>query len=253
MNTQENKIDIKSRCKSVSGSGGSFFYFTRDKKFILKSINNEEFDMLSRILNDYIKRLSSEIPSLIAKVYGIFQISIGSSSPKILILMENLSMNLKDPLIFDLKGSIEHRRTTLSSYLDFKSMPKDKIYKDVDLFWVGEIISLDNEDAEAITLSLELDSKLFEEYGIMDYSMLLLIETVEQNTKVSANSINCFQMKDYEMRIGIIDFLQSYSTSKKLHTTINTIRTDFTLNSCVPPDIYRKRFIEMVKSIFFKD
>ena len=175
---------------------------------------------------------------------------MGLSNPIILILMEGLSHNFKDPLFFDLKGSTQHRRTTPSSYSNFNSMPRDTIYKDVDFYSVGQIINLPSETASEIIRSLELDSKLFENYEVMDYSLLLIIETDKQKMNIEFNSIRSIKFEDYQMCIGIIDFLQSYSSMKKLHATINTLGGDYTKNSCVAPDLYRKRFLEMTKYIF---
>ena len=132
-------------------------------------------------------------------------------------------------------------------------MPTNKIYKDVDFFWVAQNISMANGNAEAIIKAIELDSELFQKYEIMDYSLLLLIDIVEEGTESAESSINYLRIEDYEVQIGIIDFLQSYSSVKKLHTTINTLRADYTKNSCVPPDLYRTRFLDMVRFIFFKN
>ena len=203
------------------------------------------------MIKDYTKRLSSPVPSLFAKIFGIFKVSIGSSSPTLLILMENLSNNFGNPLIFDLKGSVNERKSTSIHYADLSSMPRDMIYKDLDFVKFVRYIELSDEVADDIFSSLELDLELLENYEIMDYSMLLLIEEPEEGSDGLMNSFRYFKYEEYVGCIGIIDYLQCYSARKKLEATINVLRTRQTKDySCVPPDTYKSRFIDMIQIVF---
>ena len=200
---------------------------------------------------DYAKRLSSKTPSALAEIFGVFKISIGSSSPMLLVLMENLSKDLETPLIFDLKGSSHNRQSTFSRYSSFRYMPRDKIYKDLDFLLIGKSIDLSNDANEIIARVLELDSEMLERYEIMDYSLLLLIDKVNETNKDLLKRKNYFCLTDSIVRVGIIDYLQCYSSRKKLETRINSLRLDESNNySCIPPDLYRRRFLDMVKNIF---
>ena len=201
---------------------------------------------------DYSKRLLFKIPSSLAKIFGVFKISIGSSSPIFLVLLENLSKGLEAPLIFDLKGSTHNRQASFEKYSDFNSMPRDKIYKDLDFLLLAKTFTLSSDASERITRSLELDSELLESYEIMDYSLLLLFERVREKHNRLLTEKNYFFFEGYIVRIGIIDYLQGYSSRKRLETTINTLRSDESNNfSCIPPDLYKKRFLEMVKNIIY--
>ena len=103
MNIRENLEDIELRCKSVSGKSGAFFYFTKDQNYILKSINKDELEVLQSMILPYTERMLSNVTSLLAKIYGVFKISINSGEPSILILMENLTKRFKNPLTFERK------------------------------------------------------------------------------------------------------------------------------------------------------
>ncbi len=58
-----------------SGKSGSFFFFSHDNKFIIKTLKGNEKQLLLNILDDYIAYLKkNDKKSLIARIFGIFQI-----------------------------------------------------------------------------------------------------------------------------------------------------------------------------------
>lgn len=243
--------DIRKRSKSVSGKSGAFFYFTKDNNFILKSISKDELEVLKSMIKDYTQRLFSTVPSYLAKIFGVFKISIGSSSPVLLILMENLSKRFENPLIFDLKGSTHDRFSSLQVHNNMKSMPRDRIYKDVDFANTVKHLDLLENTGQSIMHSLTLDSELLENYEIMDFSMLLLIEEVQNKKESFAQSSRYFRFNEFVSCIGIIDYLQCYTAKKRLENKLNAMKPNETnIYSCIPPASYRARFLKMAANIF---
>ena len=58
-----------------SGKSGSFFYYTSDGKFVLKTISRAEFKFIKKILKQYHLYLTSEnTESLVSKIYGLHKI-----------------------------------------------------------------------------------------------------------------------------------------------------------------------------------
>ena len=54
------------------GRSGCFFYWTSDSKFIIKSISNEEKQLLiGKFLQDYFFKIKD---SLLARIYGVYEI-----------------------------------------------------------------------------------------------------------------------------------------------------------------------------------
>ena len=203
------------------------------------------------MIKEYAKRLTTAPPSFFARIFGVFKVTISSSSPKFLIVMENLCERFDKPLAFDLKGSSHERKSTSIVYENFRYMPRDKIYKDLDFTASVREIKLPENIIQRIVSSLELDSQLLETYEIMDYSMLLFIEEMTPNNEILLLSNRCFQFEEFVISIGIIDYLQGYSVRKKLETKFNALKPDQTNNySCIPPDSYRQRFLYMVNHIF---
>ncbi|OMJ71897.1 hypothetical protein SteCoe_29780 [Stentor coeruleus] len=253
-NIKDNIKEIENRCKSVGGKSEAFFYFTKDNQFIIKSVNSEELDILKSMAKDYSIRISENNRSYLARVFGVFKISINSSHPIILIIMENLSRFFTSPLSFDLKGSSHERRSTYTSYINYMIMPRGKVYKDIDFENTFGKIDIENNEGPEILNSLELDTKLLEKYEIMDYSMLLLLEEANNCRNSLLHSKNCFRSGELIGNLGIIDFLQNYSARKRIETTLNTFKNDKKSNySCIPPDMYRDRFLQLAKDIFVCD
>ena len=60
------------RAGEGSGRSGSFFFFSHDKKFIIKTLTSEELDLYLAILPKFIKHFKKHPRSQIAKIFGVF-------------------------------------------------------------------------------------------------------------------------------------------------------------------------------------
>ena len=58
----------------TSGKSGSFFYYTQDGRFVIKTIPKHEFKFMKTILKNYYEYISQHPQSLISKVYGIHKV-----------------------------------------------------------------------------------------------------------------------------------------------------------------------------------
>ena len=77
-----------------AGKSDWFFYFTSDNQFIIKSIKKEEKQvMLGRFLRDYFFKLRE---SLLARIYGLYELTIGCEEPLTFILMGNIALPAVD-------------------------------------------------------------------------------------------------------------------------------------------------------------
>lgn len=58
-----------------TGKSGSFFYYTTDGKFMLKTIRKDEFKLMKSILKQYYDHLTIENPdSMISRIYGLHKV-----------------------------------------------------------------------------------------------------------------------------------------------------------------------------------
>lgn len=58
-----------------NGKSGSFFYYSANGKFILKTITKEEFTVLQEILPKYYEYLKKQPNSLLCRFYGLHKIT----------------------------------------------------------------------------------------------------------------------------------------------------------------------------------
>lgn len=97
---QNNQSKIGSSVEKTAGNSGSEILFTEDKKFLLKKMKTEEKNLLINISSDYVHHLVTNEKSLIAKVFGVFSISIERREPFYVLLLENLDPFLEKDILF---------------------------------------------------------------------------------------------------------------------------------------------------------
>ena len=98
-----------------AGSSGSFFFYSHDRQFIIKTISKSERDLLLKILPNLSKHFMENPNSLLARIFGVFTIETSRVDKVYVLLMENtLQVHQVDQLrnIFDLKGSTIDRLVT---------------------------------------------------------------------------------------------------------------------------------------------
>ena len=71
------------------GKSGSFFFFSHDKRFIIKTMFTSELDEFILNIEDYFYYLDKNPNSLIARIYGIYQIKMRGIIPINFLIMGN--------------------------------------------------------------------------------------------------------------------------------------------------------------------
>ena len=97
-----------------TGKSGSFFFFSHDKKFIIKTMSDEELNLFLKLHSGLAEHHRKNPMSLLAKIVGVFTVDSSRTSKVHIMLMENAlqvedQQNLRH--IFDLKGSLVNRVT----------------------------------------------------------------------------------------------------------------------------------------------
>ena len=68
------------------GKSGSFFFFSFDKKFIIKTMTESDLSTFKRLFPEYIKVMFTRRNSLLARIYGVYTIKIAEREPVHIIL-----------------------------------------------------------------------------------------------------------------------------------------------------------------------
>lgn len=107
------------------GKSGSFFYYTADGLYMLKTIHYREYTFLRNILEDYYHYIASNPKTYIIKFFGLHKLVERTETGKevrrhYFVIMANV-FNTQEKISerFDLKGSTYGRETPESEYLMF--------------------------------------------------------------------------------------------------------------------------------------
>ena len=96
-----------------AGRSGSFFFFSHDRKWIIKTMTNQEVKLYLEKLPAFGEHFMKNKNSLLAKIFGVFTVNSPFMQDVNIMLMEN-TMQLENVnnlrYIFDLKGSTEDRK-----------------------------------------------------------------------------------------------------------------------------------------------
>ena len=119
--------------------------------------------------------------SLLSKIFGVFTVKMQGVGAVHIMLMENV-LRLKDPeslnYIFDLKGSLVDRKV--------KGVTKPSTtLKDINFLMAARqnrnFTRQTNRDHQLLLSAIRKDVEFLRSEGLMDYSLILGIETLEQS------------------------------------------------------------------------
>jgi len=174
------------RAGESQGKSGSFFFFSNDQNFIIKTMTNSDLETFTRIFKDYSHHICKYPNSLLARIYGVFTIEKDDMVPVHLILMGNTMKTKYLKRVFDLKGSLVNRE------VKFKpgQQPKpSSTLKDKNLLnyrrAADKFLNFNSRDQADIVRQMKRDSDFLMRKNIMDYSVLLAVEYNAKSRRIT--------------------------------------------------------------------
>ena len=159
------------------GKSGSFFYFSRDYKYIIKTIHHGEHKFLRRILKEYYQHVTDNPNTLLSQFYGLHRVKLPYGKKIHFVVMNNLFPPHRDiHHTYDLKGSTIGRNYDESK---LQSNPRATLK---DLNWLRSDLKLEfGPQKKSIFIDqMERDVALLKRLKIMDYSMLIGIHDLQR-------------------------------------------------------------------------
>ncbi|KAL5205766.1 hypothetical protein ABZP36_033975 [Zizania latifolia] len=233
-----------SRCKRWNAQGGKsnvYFAKTMDERFIIKQVTKTELDSFVGFAPHYFRHLTesltSKSPTCLAKIMGLYQVSIkglkGGREVKMdLMVMENIFFQRTVSRVYDLKGSVRsrynsdtsgHNRVLLDSNL-IESLHTNPIF-------------LGSKAKQRMERAVWNDTSFLASLDVMDYSLLVGVDE-----------------KKNELVIGIIDFLRQYTWDKQLETWVKAAGIlggpKNEAPTVISPIQYKKRFRKAMSRYF---
>ena len=225
-------VESLSRCLKWDSKGGktkSVFLKTLDDRFVLKSLSPIETQAFLRFAPAYFRIMSEslfhELPSVIAKMLGFYQIIIKNPTTGVefnwfLLVMENLFYDRALTRIFDLKGSMRNRRIQSTGEQNEVLLDENM----VEFIYESPLFAREHS-TKLLRASVWNDTLFLSRQNVMDYSLMIAID---ENRK--------------ELVVGIIDCIRTYTWDKKLESWIKDRGKN--RPTVTSPKEYKSRFRE---------
>lgn len=205
----DNFISSISRCvkwDSTGGKSGAAFLKTLDDRFIIKELSKSEMETITQMAHNYFEYFEqvmfNGLPSVLAKIFGLFQIQVKGPSTKSytidVVIMENLFYSKTLDRIFDLKGSMRNRHVEQTGKANEVLLDENM----VEYIYESPVF-VKESDKKLLRASLWNDTLFLEKMNVMDYSLVVGIDSVNK-----------------ELVVGIIDCIRTFTWDKKLESWV---------------------------------
>jgi len=169
------------------GKSGSFFYFSRDYRFIIKTIHHNEHKFLLKVLKQYYEHVKTNPHTLLSRFYGLHRVKLPHGRKIHFVIMNNLFPPHKDVHeTYDLKGSTVGREFP-ESIIQSEGIG-GKVLKDMNWINRHNEIGLGPEKRALLTEQLRRDKELLKQIQVMDYSLLIGIHHMKRGNKDNMRS-----------------------------------------------------------------
>ena len=264
----ENAEEI-SECNGPGGGrSGEFFFFSKDKKLIVKTIPDIEMKALVSMLKEYEEHFKTNPRTLIAKIYGAFTFASAENGENYhIIIMKNLS-GFPSSFVkrcYDMKGS-RYEREVLNKGQPVESKADLKQYgvlKDIDFEKHEKKLYIKDELKADFLRQIDIDSTFFQRVKLIDYSFMVFCidkkQFEDQNgalndgftAKNPLGSLENTQEPGMYYNVGIVDYLQPYNFQKQFEKILKKVKK-FDVNletSTQDPQYYSTRFIAFMSAL----
>lgn len=206
----ERIVESLSRCLKWDSRGGktkSVFLKTLDDRLVLKSLSPVETSAFLRFAPGYFnimaEALFHDLPSVIAKMFGFFQVIIknpvtGADIKLDLVIMENLFYDRSPSRIFDLKGSMRNRKIQSTGEQNEVLLDENM----VEYIYESPLFAREHSK-KLLRASVWNDTLFLARQNVMDYSLMIAVDEARK-----------------ELVVGIIDCIRTYTWDKKLESWI---------------------------------
>ncbi|KAI8988366.1 hypothetical protein BDF20DRAFT_904988 [Mycotypha africana] len=162
------------------GKSGSFFYYSKDYRYIIKTIHHTEHKFMRKILKEYYEHICNNPDTLLCRYYGLHRIKLPHGRKIHFVVMSNVFPPSKDiHETYDLKGS------TLGRFLPEEEIRKNPYAVMKDLNWEkkNRKLQLGPVKRKLFIGQLVRDVTLLTQLNIMDYSLLIGIHDMLRGNK----------------------------------------------------------------------
>ncbi|KAG6973845.1 hypothetical protein JG688_00003365 [Phytophthora aleatoria] len=248
-----NSLQQTTKERVSEGKSGAFFYFTEDRKYVVKTLTNEELNFFLSILPQYYTHMKRNPDTFMTRFFGCHGLTMYGKTVFFVVMQSVFATSLQIHERFDLKGSwvgrLEGRKPTgtvatckfcnaeytIGGSHDQRCNVRgegnmnhqyDQVGKDLN--W-NRHMALPYSTARAVAVQLTADSEFLCSINCIDYSLLVGIH-------------------HRLYYLGLIDILQQWNLRKRVEhfVRVYVLMQDRHGISVVNPRQYADRFQQRV-------
>ncbi|KND03212.1 1-phosphatidylinositol-4-phosphate 5-kinase [Spizellomyces punctatus DAOM BR117] len=163
-----------------AGKSGSFFYYSSDYRFIIKTVHHSEHKYMRKILRFYYEHVRVNQHTLLSRIFGLHRVKLPGNRKIHFVVMGNVFPPNKDiHEMYDLKGSTVGREYP-------EELAKDDpraVLKDLNWMHRKKKLDLGPQKRQLLVEQLERDVEFLIKHKIMDYSLLVGIHDLKRGNK----------------------------------------------------------------------
>ncbi|KAI7834304.1 hypothetical protein BX661DRAFT_139975 [Kickxella alabastrina] len=231
-----------------SGKSGSFFYYSQDYRFIIKTVHHTEHKFMRDILPQYYEFVRDHPHTLLSRIYGLHRIKLPHGRKVHFIVMSNIMPPNRDiHAQFDLKGSMLGRELSAELAAKPRACMKDKN-------WVKmrQTLHLGPAKRHAFTKQLIEDVTLLIRLNIMDYSLLVGIHDLTQGNAAKLRDTTLAMFDPQTTDVTQINRLTRAYTIRKKVVHTDPVTLDALPLGTAPP-LPEAMFQELSHSAFYRE
>ncbi|KAJ2781543.1 Phosphatidylinositol-4-phosphate 5-kinase [Coemansia javaensis] len=231
-----------------SGKSGSFFYYSQDYRFIIKTVHHTEHKFMRRILPQYYQFVCDNPHTLLSRIYGLHRIKLPQGRKVHFIVMSNILPPNKDiHAQFDLKGSMQGRELSA----ELASRPR-ACMKDRNWVNMRQRLHLGPAKRRAFVRQLINDVTLLIRLNIMDYSLLVGIHDLAKGNAAKLRDTTLAMFDPQTTDIQQLNRLTRAHTIRKKVVHTDPVALDALPHGTLPP-LPESMFPELRHSIFYRE
>mmetsp|Transcript_29118 Transcript_29118/g.51172 ORF Transcript_29118/g.51172 Transcript_29118/m.51172 type:complete len:579 (+) Transcript_29118:184-1920(+) len=177
----------------TNSKSGQFFFYSHDKRYMLKTMTRKECSLLMKILPSYYQHVMENPNTLLCRFYGMHRVKpAGKMRSFHFLIMESVfDTSLEIHQIFDLKGSMVNRFAKRG----------ESVFKDIDFVDNNFMFRLPDKVAKTLKSVVRKDSGFLKECNLMDYSLLVGVHYRNgKQRKIEYKQDRIRRMKDKEVK-----------------------------------------------------
>ncbi|KAJ2349910.1 Phosphatidylinositol-4-phosphate 5-kinase, partial [Coemansia erecta] len=231
-----------------SGKSGSFFYYSQDYRFIIKTVHHTEHKFMRQILPQYYEFVRDNPHTLLSRIYGLHRIKLPQGRKVHFIVMSNILPPNKDiHAQFDLKGSLQGRELSA----ELASKPR-ACMKDKNWVKMNRRLHLGPTKCHEFVQQLIKDVTLLIRLNIMDYSLLVGVHDLNKGNAAKLRDTTLAMFDPRTTDIQQLNRLTRAHTIRKKVVHTDPVALDALPQGTLPP-LPESMFQELRYSMFYRE